>query len=416
MLMVTIGVDPTVADALAATDGEVRDRTHQSPPEAAGVLDGHDRSWVSGDSSGRRPSSDRMTLGGARRAIKRSGRGTRREGADSPLFQFIGITSMTDIGPRILEFSTADLPEKDRIAYWREHFGHVMLRVDLEPARHMVFEASSRARSLPGLQILEGSSSPATISRRGQYLADGNDDIMLAINGNGSVMVESVGRAQSLRQGDALILSGAEAASFHRSSPGGSLTLRVPRTHLESTLVSVEDAIMRPVPAEHGALKLLSDYATWLLKAGGSLDPQLLNLSIRHVHDLLALTVGPSADFAETARTRGLRAARLKLAKSHVVAHSHRRDLTIATIAASLSVTPRYVQRLFEADGTTFSAFLVGQRLARAHRLLCEPGSSHVAIGTIAYDVGFGDMSYFNRCFRRQYGRTPREVRGDGVR
>jgi hypothetical protein len=68
---------------------------------------------------------------------------------------------------------------------------------------------------------------------------------------------------------------------------------------------------------------LLSDYAGLLLKAGGSVDPQLLNLSIRDVHGLLALTVGLSADFAETARTRGLRAAQLELAKSYVVAHSH---------------------------------------------------------------------------------------------
>jgi len=323
---------------------------------------------------------------------------------------------MTDIGTRISRFSTDDIPEKDRIAYWREHYGKVLLRVDLEPARDRAFEAHSRALSLPGLQLMEGSSTPATISRRGQYLADGNDDIMLAINRRGSAVIESVGRVQSLREGDAIILSGREVATFHRTSPGSSVTLLVPRTLLESTLVSVEDAVMRPIPADQGALRLLSDYTGWLLNAGGSVDPQLLNLSIRHVHDLLALTVGPTADFAETARTRGLRAARLKLAKTHVVAHSHRRDISIATIAESLSVTPRYVQRLFEADGTTFSEFLIGQRLARAHRLLCEPGSSHVAISTIAYDVGFGDLSYFNRCFRRQYGRTPREVRGDGAR
>ena len=326
------------------------------------------------------------------------------------------MTSTTDIDHRIFRFSTADLPERDRIAYWREHYGHVMLRVDLEPARDMAFEAYSKGLSLPGLQVMEASSSPAKISRRGQYLADGNDDIMLAINRTGSVVVESIGRVQSLREGDAIILSGGEAASFHRTSLGSSFTLRVPRTLLNSTLVSVGDAVMRPIHAEQVALRLLSDYTTWLLNAGGSADPQLLNLSIRHVHDLLALTVGPSADFAQTARTRGLRAVRLKLAKSYVVAHSHRRDVTIATIAASLSVTPRYVQRLFEADGTTFSEFLVGQRLARAHRLLCEPRSSHVAISTIAYDAGFGDLSYFNRCFRRQFGRTPRDVRGDRVR
>jgi hypothetical protein len=77
---------------------------------------------------------------------------------------------MTDIGTRISEFSTAGLPEKDRIAYWREHYGQVMLRADLEPARDRAFEAYSRALSLPGLQVMEGSSTPARISRRGQYI------------------------------------------------------------------------------------------------------------------------------------------------------------------------------------------------------------------------------------------------------
>jgi AraC-like DNA-binding protein len=319
---------------------------------------------------------------------------------------------MTELTPRILQFSTDGIPEGDRTAFWREHYGHVMLRVDIEPAPDMLFEASNRCLSLPGLLLMEGSSSPMKISRGGQYLADGNDDVVLAINRMGSVVINSNGREQSLGDGEAIVLSGGEAGSFHRTSFGRSFALRVPRTMFESTVVSLDDALMRPIPSDRGALKLMEDYAGWLLNAG-NIDHQLLNISVRHIQDLLALTIGPTADFADTARTRGLRAARLKLAKSFIVAHSSRRDLSVSAVATSLSVTPRYVQRLFEADGTTFSEFLTGQRLARAHRLLCEPSSSPTAISTIAYDVGFGDLSYFNRCFRRQYGVTPREVRGD---
>lgn len=319
---------------------------------------------------------------------------------------------MTELTPRILQFSTDGIPEGDRTAFWREHYGHVMLRVDIEPAPDMLFEASNRCLSLPGLLLMEGSSSPVKISRGGQYLADGNDDVVLAINRSGSVVVNSNGREQSLGDGEAIVLSGGEAASFHRTSLGRSFALRVPRTMFESTVVSLDDALMRPISSDRGALKLMEDYARWLLNAG-NIDHQLLNISVRHIQDLLALTIGPTADFADTARTRGLRAARLKLAKSFIVAHSSRRDLSVSAVATSLSVTPRYVQRLFEADGTTFSEFLTGQRLARARRLLCEPSSSPTAISTIAYDVGFGDLSYFNRCFRRQYGVTPREVRGD---
>jgi AraC-like DNA-binding protein len=315
----------------------------------------------------------------------------------------------------IIEFSTDELPEQDRIAVWREHYGQIMLRVDLEPVRDTTFHACVRSFALPGLQLMHAASSPVRISRAGRFLADGNDDILLAINRAGPVAVGSCRREQILGQGEAVLLSAGDTASFHRAGLGNSYTLRVPRASFESTVIDIDDALMRPIRADNSALKLISDYAGWLLKTHRPIDPQLLNLSVRHVHDLMALALGPTADFADTARTRGLRAARLKLAKSYVAANSQRRDISISTVAAHLSVTPRYVQRLFEADGTTFSEFLIGQRLARAHRLLCEPNANPIAISTIAYDVGFGDLSYFNRRFRRQYGQTPREIRGDGT-
>jgi AraC-like DNA-binding protein len=323
---------------------------------------------------------------------------------------------MTDNCARIVEFSTDNLPERDRIAFWREHYGHIMLRVDLEPAKDASFEARMMSLALPGLQIIEASSSPAMITRSGKYLADGNDDAVLAINRAGSVVVSSGGREQSLQENEAILLTGNEPTSFHRTSMGQSFTLRVPRTMLASTVLDADDAVMRLIPHDRGALRLLTAYTHLLFGAGAAMDSQLLNLSVTHVHDLLALTIGPATGFAETARTRGLRAARLKLAKSYIIEHSQRRDLSVGSVAAHLHVTPRYVQRMFETDGTTFSEFLVGQRLARAHRLLCEPNSTHTAISTVAYDAGFGDLSYFNRRFRRLYGLTPRDVRGDGRR
>ena len=67
---------------------------------------------------------------------------------------------MTSTGTRIINFSTDHVPERDRISYWREHYGKVMLRVDLEPARDMAFEAQMASMTLPGLQLMEASASP----------------------------------------------------------------------------------------------------------------------------------------------------------------------------------------------------------------------------------------------------------------
>jgi AraC-like DNA-binding protein len=93
------------------------------------------------------------------------------------------------------------------------------------------------------------------------------------------------------------------------------------------------------------------------------------------------------------------------------VSNSSSRNLSIGHVAKHLGVTPRYLQKLFESGGSTFSTFLLGQRLARARRLLTDPKFSSYQVSSIAYDVGFGDLSYFNRCFRQHYGATPRDVR-----
>jgi len=53
------------------------------------------------------------------------------------------------------------------------------------------------------------------------------------------------------------------------------------------------------------------------------------------------------------------------------------------------------------------------QRLLRAHRMLSDPARAQRPIGAIAFEVGFGDLSYFNRAFRRRYGVTPSDVRAN---
>ncbi|HEY7458682.1 MAG TPA: helix-turn-helix transcriptional regulator [Xanthobacteraceae bacterium] len=74
-------------------------------------------------------------------------------------------------------------------------------------------------------------------------------------------------------------------------------------------------------------------------------------------------------------------------------------------------MTPRYVQLLFEREGTTFSEYVLNKRLARAHRMLADPRYVTWTVTDVALEAGFGDVSYFNRRFRRRYGARPTDVR-----
>jgi AraC-like DNA-binding protein len=40
-----------------------------------------------------------------------------------------------------------------------------------------------------------------------------------------------------------------------------------------------------------------------------------------------------------------------------------------------------------------------------------DPRRINQSIASLAFEVGFGDLSYFNRAFKRFYGVTPSEVR-----
>ena len=133
------------------------------------------------------------------------------------------------------------------------------------------------------------------------------------------------------------------------------------------------------------------------------------------MYDLVALAIGTTRDAMETTQGRGLRAARLNAAKGEILRCLDDRDFAVIEVAGRLGVTPRYVQRLFESEGTTFSEYVTKQRLARAHRMLSNPRLLDLTVTAIAFDVGFGNLSHFNRLFRRNYGATPSEVRAHAL-
>jgi AraC-like DNA-binding protein len=172
----------------------------------------------------------------------------------------------------------------------------------------------------------------------------------------------------------------------------------------------LEDVFMRPVPNDCGPLHLLRSYVGGLEEVHALATPEC-HLVVSHVYDLAALALGATGDVAKLAESHGVRAARLHAIKADVRRALGDHDLTVTAIAARHGVTPRYVQMLFEGEGTTFSRFLLYQRLAFAHRMLCDPRFAERTVSTIASEAGFGDLSHFNRDFRRHYGESPSAMR-----
>jgi len=83
--------------------------------------------------------------------------------------------------------------------------------------------------------------------------------------------------------------------------------------------------------------------------------------------------------------------------------------LDLEQVARQSGVSAFHFLRLFaRVTGVTPHQYLVRARLRRAAKLLAQ---GTLPVGTIAYEVGFGDLSNFVRTFRRAAGHAPRDFR-----
>ena len=105
------------------------------------------------------------------------------------------------------------------------------------------------------------------------------------------------------------------------------------------------------------------------------------------------------------------RTLRLKPLFDHVREH-YADKLSVAEAAALVRMSPPQFMKTFKkVAGTTLIAYLNHVRLANGSRLLRE---TSLTVAEIASAVGFADQSYFDKRFKRAFGRTPMEFRGGG--
>jgi AraC-like DNA-binding protein len=303
--------------------------------------------------------------------------------------------------------------ETDRREFMRRH----IVGLDSQPLTKDPPSGHWIGLVLPGLGIVADDGRPQTVRRTKQLLADGNDNLRLIIPKRSKVpaIAAQFGREVSIDPGGAVVLSNSEPNSITFPSPVRMFALNMRRQALRPLLRDFDAILARPIPSQVESLQLLSNYIEGLCTGPALSTPEVARLAVAHIYDLAALTMGATRDAAEIAKGRGLAVARLCAIKADIAGKLDDQHLSVVSVALRQRVSPRYVQMLFEQEGTTFSQYVIGQRLARAYRMLTDPRFAERSITSVAIDAGFGDLSYFNRLFRRRFGGTPSEIRHTGM-
>lgn len=315
---------------------------------------------------------------------------------------------------KTLHLSTRQFPGRDAVDAFRETFGRTILRIDMEPVRDHALEADMTLRAFSGFGMASGVLSPMR-NHHTSGLID-HDDLVLVMIRKGVSVLEQRGRSVEIGEGEVALTDNSEPGTFTGHSPTHVVNLRLNRALLAPHLADLGSALRAPVIADSPALHLLKGYAVSLDDTTSLATPELRHAVAAHIHDLAALAIGATKDATDIASLRGVRAARLRAIKADITAQLGDGRLSADAVALRHGITPRYMRMLFEAEDTSFSEFVLHQRLQRAYRMLTDPIHIGRPISTIAFECGFSDLSYFNRTFRRRFQVTPSALRDRVIR
>jgi AraC-like DNA-binding protein len=301
---------------------------------------------------------------------------------------------------RVLNIRTADWPERERLAMFRDNIGRD--QVIVEPLDGEPFRIDGMLVKVPGLGLVSARRS-ALRSR----FHDGDD--RFTINLGGDALASQGGREFVLKPGDAVAFTGADPGCIVTGARGRLATIEFERGSLQRLVHPGASSCVGRIPARTPALLLLRRYLNAISALGLLHTGVIRPLAIEHIHDLAAVALGAGREAEEIAKGRGVRAARLHAIREDVLSRLQG-ELSLGEVAARHRLSTRYVAMLFESEGTSFTAFVRDERLERARRMLVNAARGHRLISEIAYEVGFNDLSYFNRAFRRRFDMSPGEM------
>ncbi|MFK4384038.1 AraC family transcriptional regulator [Bradyrhizobium sp. USDA 223] len=308
----------------------------------------------------------------------------------------------------------AHLDERSRQRLWLDLFTDHLCAADISFFPDAPFYSRSEFLKFGDIAVSQLDSNIQTAVRTQRHVeADSRGDYIIGTMLNGtSSLIRQEGREAIRGVGQAMLYTNAAPIAAQHDGPVAIRCVTVPRALLAERLPNFEDLAVKPLAASP-ALRHLERYLAIVIDSDIDADLVLKENISTHLIDLVALVLGARGDSAELATRRGLRAARLQDVIADIRGRFADPSFSPSELARHLGLSPRYVQELLQETGSSFTERVTELRLQKARKMLLDSRYNRSKISDIAYACGFNEVSYFNRCFRRRFGTSPRHYRRD---
>jgi AraC-like DNA-binding protein len=297
--------------------------------------------------------------------------------------------------------------QRDPLREWQDEYARRGTRIGFMPAARFSF-AVKPIFDTP--RIVRTRLTPGMLFRDRSMLRDADDRLSLTIGHAPLIQVRHRGREVQLRRGDAALFQADAPGSVASSSAFAVIELVIPQSEWTMRGARPGDLLARAIGRSCEGLDLLSAYVRALEMQANVAAADARETVRRHLIDLAVLAATRLRPVGESSESAIVAARRAALSE-YVEARLSDPGLDVTSVANALRLSPRYIQRLLRASGTSLTAYVNELRLQRAFAVLTSADQKGQRIADIAMMTGFSDVSYFNRLFRARFGDTPSGVR-----
>jgi AraC-like DNA-binding protein len=314
-----------------------------------------------------------------------------------------------------LRFSTDDLPTGDRVRFWCDFFAQqVQSFAPGEVPDASTFRAEATGHVAGGFALLDIRTGLASARRTATDVARDKTEAFYIRRFHRPLIWKAAPRSNSVdlahEPGDFGISS--SEWQFDAESKGAASfgLLVIPHAVLSPLVIGGRLARPFRLPAASPLGSLLGAAIDAANAQVPLLSHELGEAVMRNLAGLVALACGASDEGQDRGR-ESQRAAQLAGIRRHIERHLADPDLSPVSAAAALGVSVRHLHLLFEPAGTSFTRYVLRQRLLKCRDAVAGVTGTGRSVADIAFGWGFNSMATFYRAFANEFGAPPVALR-----
>lgn len=311
--------------------------------------------------------------------------------------------------------STAGLDQHDKFGYWQDVVCRALVDLECRPVSGMAFEASVEGSRLEGLSVARIEASAHRVERQPSAIARASEEsLIFNFVLSGVAMAQQDGRSVVLRAGDGAVCDAQRPYSLRFDDTFKIITIKLARSAIAHRAGSIHRITATSFGESSQMCPILFGYLVSFSKQASLLAPAASEKVVRNFTELLAAALD-EVILASPLPLSEYRATALMRVRDFVERHLDVCELDTSMVSTALNLSPRYINKLFEAENTSLTRYIWRRRLERAADDLQDPARAGLGISAIAMAHGFNDLSHFSRAFRQRFDLSPRAYRASGA-